>query len=329
MSLDTVSLANDAVMPFSVNFNVGGGGSVAMDGTVAAFPEVRVDAKAKIDALGLPIANPYLGVTTYLQLKSGVLGIDGHVVSNPQELFAFDGQLQLTELDVVREGAEDHFLGLKRLDLNGLTVSMAQRRVDISRGEITGAFARIYISKDRVLNLSELTRPVSEVPATTTAATPAATEASPTEPPWGFKLARLEVVDADVDFADESLPIPFKRSISALNGNIGIFDIASRSPTKIALEGQVGEFGQLKVSGRCARSTRHRIPTSRQFVNVEMPGASPYVIRFAGHKVASGKLDLKLHYVLRDGILDGDHKIVLRDFELGEKVPYPDALDLP
>jgi hypothetical protein len=60
-----------------------------------------------------------------------------------------------------------------------------------------------------------------------------------------------------------------------------------------------------------------------------MPGASPYVIRFAGHKVASGKLDLKLHYVLRDGILDGNHKIVLRDFALGEKVPYPDALDLP
>ena len=50
-----------------------------------------------------------------------------------------------------------------------------------------------------------------------------ATEAAPTEPPWGFKLARLKVVDADVDFADESLPIPFKRSISALNGNIGTF----------------------------------------------------------------------------------------------------------
>ena len=108
-------------------------------------------------------------MTTYLQLNSGALGIDGHLVSNPQELFGFDGQLQLTELDVVREGAEDHFLGLKRLDLNGLTVSMAQRRVDISRGELTGAFARIYISKDRVLNLSELTRPVAEAPATATA----------------------------------------------------------------------------------------------------------------------------------------------------------------
>jgi hypothetical protein len=60
-----------------------------------------------------------------------------------------------------------------------------------------------------------------------------------------------------------------------------------------------------------------------------MPGASPYAIRFAGHKVASGKLDLDLHYVLRKGMLEGQHKIILRDFELGEKVDYPDALDLP
>ncbi len=108
---------------------------------------MRVDAKAKIDALGLPIVNPYLNATTYLQLKSGALGIEGHLVSNPEELFGFDGQLQLADLDVGREGADDHFLGLKRFDLNGLTVSMAHRRVDIARGELVGAFARIHISQ--------------------------------------------------------------------------------------------------------------------------------------------------------------------------------------
>jgi uncharacterized protein involved in outer membrane biogenesis len=329
VSLDTFSLADNAVMPFSAHFDVDGGGSIAVDGTLTALPEVRVDATAKIDALGLSIANPYLGLTTYLQLKSGALGIDGHVVSNPQELFGFDGRLQLTELDVGREGADDHFLGLKRFDLNGLTVSMAQHRVDIARGELVGAFARIHISKDRVLNLSELTRPAPEEPPIAVA--PAATtESVSAEPSWGFKMARLKVVDADVDFADESLPIPFQRSISALSGNIGIFDTASRSPTQITLEGQVGEFGQLKVSGALrALDPTQNTDITAQFVNIDMPGASPYVIRFAGHEVASGKLDLKLHYVLRDGILDGDHKIVLRDFALGEKVPYPDALDLP
>ncbi len=329
VSFDTFVMTNGATMPFKVGFNVEGGGAVAVDGTMVAAPELKIDAKVKIDALALPIINPYLDVTTYLQLKSGLLSIDGQVVSSPQEMFGFDGQLQLMNLDVGRESAADHFLGLKRFDLNGLTVSMAHRRVDIARGELEGAFAIIHISKDRVLNLSELTRPATaDAPVASPAPPPSV--ASAAEPPWRFKLARLKVVNADVDFADESLPIPFKRSISALNGTIGTFDIASKSPTQVALEGQVGEFGQLKVSGALrALDPTQNTDITAQFTNVEMPGASPYVIRFAGHKVASGKLDLKLHYVLHDGMLDGNHKIVLRDFELGEKVDYPDALDLP
>ncbi|HET6473453.1 MAG TPA: DUF748 domain-containing protein, partial [Pseudomonadales bacterium] len=63
--------------------------------------------------------------------------------------------------------------------------------------------------------------------------------------------------------------------------------------------------------------------------NLDMPGASAYAIRFAGRKVQSGRLDMDMNYTLRNGILDGKHKIVVRDFQLGEKVPYPEALNLP
>ncbi len=83
----------------------------------------------------------------------------------------------------------------------------------------------------------------------------------------------------------------------------------------------MGEYGELNLSGHLrALDPLRDTDVSATFRNVEMPAASPYVIQFAGHKVASGKLDLDLHYVLRKGILDGQHKIILRDFELGEKV---------
>jgi len=60
-----------------------------------------------------------------------------------------------------------------------------------------------------------------------------------------------------------------------------------------------------------------------------VPSFSPYSIPFAGRKIASGRLDLKLGYKVRDSQLAGENSIVLRDFELGEKVPHPDAIDLP
>jgi hypothetical protein len=160
-------------------------------------------------------------------------------------------------------------------------------------------------------------------------AQPAATQTS-AETPWAVKLARLKVTNADADFTDESLPVPFHRAISSINGGIDALDSVSRSPSQVSLTGQVGEYGSLRVSGHLrALDPLSDTDIVASFKNVEMPGASPYAIRFAGHKVASGKLDLDLHYKLNKGILDGQHKIVLRDFALGEKVDYPDALDLP
>ncbi len=333
ISLDGLTLADAAVMPFTLRFDVDGGGAVALEGKLTALPEVLVDATADIDAIALNLLNPYLRADTFVQLASGSLSVDGHVVSNPQEPFGFDGALQLADLEVQREGLTQRFAGLKRLDLKGITASTARRKVDIARGELTAPFAKVHISRDRVLNLSNIARAESDAPAVETEETPAPTDAvaaDPNEKPWGIGLARLKIVDGDADFTDESLPLPFHRAISKMHGGIDALDSLSSAPTRISLTGQVGEYGEFRLSGH-VRALDPLLDTdlSASFKNVEMPGASPYVIRFAGHKVASGKLDLDLHYVLRKGILDGQHKIVLRDFELGEKVDSPDALDLP
>ena len=323
VSLDGFTLAPDAAMPFTLNFNVDGGGAAALSGTLTAFPAVRVDTKVAVTALALAAINPYLNVGTYLQIGSGAIGVDAHVVSNPDETFGLDGQVHLVDLQVKRDGTEGRFVDLKRLDLKGITLSNTHRRVDIARADIDGAYVRVDISKDRVVNLANVTREV-DAPA------PAAAAAAPPEAPWTIKLGRLKIRHSDADFSDESLPVPFSRSITALTGGINTLDTASRAATQLNLEGQVGEFGQLDVSGtlRVFDPLADTDITAR-FKNIELPAASPYAIRFAGHKVASGKLDLDLHYLLRKGILDGKHKIVLRDFALGEKVDYPDALDLP
>ncbi len=335
-SLDKFTSADGAAMPFALNFTVDGGGKVALNGTLTALPDVRVDAKSQISGLALNVANPYLHTETYLQLPSGTLDVDGHLVSNADELFGFDGALTLANLEMQREGVSDRFAGLKHLGLTGIKLSTTHREIDIARAELDSAFTRVHIFKDRTLNLAEVMR--SDVPpaAGTKAASDikagasVSTEPAPDEKPWAVKLARLHVANADADFTDESLPIPFHRAISSIDGGIDLFDTASQAPTKLKLEGGVGKYGEMRLSGH-VRALDPLLDTdiTASFKNVEMPGASAYAIRFAGHKIASGKLDLDLHYVIRKGILDGSHKIVLRDFELGEKVPYPDALNLP
>jgi hypothetical protein len=92
----------------------------------------------------------------------------------------------------------------------------------------------------------------------------------------------------------------------------------------------VDEFGAVQVSGTVtpldpAANTDIRVA----FENVDMPKFSAYSIPFAGQEIASGRLDLDLGYTIKEGALVGENNVVLRDFELGEKVEHPGAMSLP
>ena len=65
------------------------------------------------------------------------------------------------------------------------------------------------------------------------------------------------------------------------------------------------------------------------FRNVDMVPASPYAMKFAGYRIAEGKISLDLRYRVRDRKLEGDNKIVIDKLTLGERVDSPDALKLP
>jgi hypothetical protein len=52
-------------------------------------------------------------------------------------------------------------------------------------------------------------------------------------------------------------------------------------------------------------------------------------MKFAGYKIAEGKISLDLKYKVRDSKLEGDNHIVIDQLKLGERVDSPDALKLP
>jgi hypothetical protein len=138
------------------------------------------------------------------------------------------------------------------------------------------------------------------------------------------------VSDAAADFADRSLPLPFDAKIAALNGEISTIATTSSEPSTVKMEGSVDEFGRVQVSGTVtpldpAANTDIRVA----FENVDMPKFSAYSIPFAGQEISSGRLDLDLGYAISEGALVGENRVVLRDFELGDKVEHPGAMSLP
>jgi len=60
-----------------------------------------------------------------------------------------------------------------------------------------------------------------------------------------------------------------------------------------------------------------------------MVSISPYTMKFAGYKIAQGRMSLDLRYTVRNGQLEGTNRIIVDNLTLGERVESPDALKLP
>ncbi|MDA0689571.1 MAG: DUF748 domain-containing protein, partial [Proteobacteria bacterium] len=66
-----------------------------------------------------------------------------------------------------------------------------------------------------------------------------------------------------------------------------------------------------------------------RFSNIDLPGATPYAIKFAGREVDAGTIGLRLEYTLENQNLVANNRMTLNDLELGDEIDYPDAMDLP
>jgi uncharacterized protein involved in outer membrane biogenesis len=344
--LENMSLEEDAELPVKVAFNVArpvsndasNAGTFALDGKLTVLPAVRFTGHAKLDGLDLTLARPYVTAYSYLALESGAVGLEGELASTPEELFSYDGNLVVNDLSVVSGPEPTRLVAWKRLALGGIAVRMDEQRAEVADIVLDKPYSRVHIAKDGTINLAQVmkTNDSTEGSVPTDAGSqPAAPESGEplvvAEPkPWTVKVGRTRVTNGEMSYTDENLPIPFAIAMHQLAGELGTFDTTSRAPARLSLEGGVGEFGVAKIKGALQPLDFERSTTiDGKFENISMPNASPYAIRFAGHKIASGKLDLRVQYEVKQGQLKGDHRIVLRDFALGEKVDYPDALDLP
>src|SRR5690606_35180811 len=131
-------------------------------------------------------------------------------------------------------------------------------------------------------------------------------------------------------FADFSLPLPFAVHMQELAGDVSTVSTRSNVPARLSLEGQVDDYGLASISGQLRPLDFASLTEiDMSFRNLDIPSMSPYVIKFAGRRIDDGAMDVDLAYRINDSQLNGHNSLVLRDLELGERVPHPEALDLP
>ncbi|PKB20158.1 DUF748 domain-containing protein [Janthinobacterium sp. 64] len=331
LSLHNVSNDMKQALPFELGVGLREGGLLTANGKFVPGTGA-VDAQLNLKQLALAPVQPLLAQHVKLKLAGGTLSGSGRLTTGGGAPKApkvrYEGGVDIAGL-VLNETDGKRFASWKSVRTDKLTASVGPDFVDIPELRVVEPNAQLIIENDRSLNAQRLLVKTPE-PATAAAAAPAATATPATEAAFPVRVRRVRLQNAKLDFADLSLRPQFAAKIYELNGVVTGLSTKRDARSQIELDGRIDEFGLARVRGQLNPfAPTDNTDLNVVFKNVDMVSASPYTMKFAGYKVAEGKISLDLQYKVRNRQLDGTNQIVLDKLTLGERIDSPDALKLP
>ncbi|MGO2453219.1 DUF748 domain-containing protein [Pseudomonas taetrolens] len=328
LNLDLKNFDSLNQSPFSLKLDTGIGkqGKLTASGDVNLSP---ISAKLKVTTkdIDLRVAQAYIDPFVRLELRSGMLGSDLAVdLTNVEPLaFTVDGQVQVDQLHTLDTLKNRDFLKWQRLVLENLKYQHGDS-LSMSRVNLTQPYVRFMINDDRTTNVDDLLIPQPANSGSTSAAKPAATQ----DKPLGIHVGGIVINNGSANFADFSLTPNFATAVQQLNGQIGTIDSRQAKPASVNIAGKVDRYAPVTIKGSVNPfDPMASLDIATSFKRVELTTLTPYSGKFAGYRIRKGRLNLDLHYLITNGQLKAENKVVVEQLQLGEKVDSPDAVNLP
>lgn len=312
--------------PISTSLSIDSGGEIEFAGQLQALPSLELESTLDLSGIAITAIQPYVNEYAFLELESGNLDLDADLAVGSDEPFSFNGSVAIRDVEISDQQLSETIFSMASLGIDAMSLSLANKELDISEIALENFFARVLINEDGSSNIGRSIRPSEETLTADAGADTSAGDASP----LAITVGRLSLQNASANFTDRNLPLPFDANIQNLNGTVQGFASNSSQATDINLEGQVDEFGLVQIASSLNPfNFTQQSQIDVDFSNIDMPSMTPYVIKFAGREIAEGKVDVGLSYQLLEGELIANNQVVLSALQLGERVEQPDAMDLP
>jgi outer membrane protein OmpA-like peptidoglycan-associated protein len=330
-----------AAVPARLGLRVRQGGVLRVEGKLVPG-KGALDAQVNLSGLNLAPAQPYIGQAANVVLVSGQAGSQGRL--KVADKIAYQGGFSVANLLVNEAETGNRLLAWNSLASRELSAS--PEAVEIGEVKVDGLGLKLVIHKDKTLNLAQLMKKPAETPAviaseakqSSAVPEPAGSprhsvprdDGTAAKPGMRFTVERVTVAANEMDFADESLALPFGTRIHALKGTINGISLVKGKAAQLELDGQVDDYGLARAVGQIDFLD----PTGYTdikvvFRNVEMARLTPYSATFAGRKIESGKLSLDLEYKIKERQLQGENQVIMNKLTLGERVESATAKNLP
>lgn len=329
--------APGAKLAIDTRIGIDGEGTFAARGTLE--PEASAAAfDLELAKLDLRPFQPYLDRYTLMTLTSGRLGLKGHLDlkrgANDALQPDFRGKVEVTALRTIDNALEQDFLRWERLTLNDLDYQGARNRLTIREVAARRPYARVIIASDGTVNISTVLQKEAVAPTEeageTRAASAADAGAAKSAKPLFVRIGVVRLDRMSANFADYSLQPNFATGIEELNGKVTGLSSDPDSRAKVDLDGKVDAYAPVTIDGEVNYLSADAYTDLKlKFDNMELTTFTPYSGKFAGYRIEKGKLSVDLNYHVENRQLKADHRFVLDQLTLGERVESKDALSLP
>lgn len=315
------------------------------NGTIAAeiaasFSPPTADVHLSFSNLDLGTLDPYLEPKLNVFILGSRLGLDGdiHLRTPENELpqVTFAGDAWLDDFRTVDGVTAQDLLRWNSLRFNGIDANLNPPSVSIKEVALDKAYADVVIETNHTINLLTALHPAETgAPLTTNvvvAATPNsdATNAATSTLPK-ISIANIAIATNSIlSFTDRSLTPHVHLTIRQMGGTIAGVSSEELQHADVNLHGAVDGVGPVDITGQInpfsGTETNHLQILVK---DVDLTPMSPYAVKFAGYRIAMGKLNMDLVYNLVGQKLQSKNVITLDQFTFSEHVNSPDATHLP
>jgi Domain of Unknown Function (DUF748) len=303
----------------------------------ASFSPPTADINLALTNLDLGTLDPYLESKLNLLILDSKLGLTGRIhLRTPKKQLSevtFQGDARLDDLHTADGAMGEDLLKWDSLRMNGIAANLNPPIVSIKEIAVDNAYARVIVETNKAINLLTALRPASinaiaETNAPAVAKNPATTNAASSFPK--ISIASIVVSNAQINFTDRSLTPNVNLAIQQAGGTIDGISSEELQHADVNLHALVDGVGPADITGHINPFSGSQTNEIKIFVkDMDLTPTSPYSGKFAGYRIARGKLNLDLTYDLVGKKLESKNVITLDQFTFGEKVDSPDATHLP
>ena len=314
-----------------------------------SFSPPTADIQFDLDRLDFGPLDPYLEPKLNLFIPGSEFGLRGRIqlhtpVGQLPEI-SFQGDTWLDGFRAVDGSMGDDLLKWDSVRISGIDANLNPLGVAIKEIALNNVTASLVIETNHTINLLNALRPAgsnaladTNAPATTNetkAATVAntsatATNAAPASPLPPISISSIVISNAAASFTDRSFSPNVNIAIQQFSGEIAGISSTEPRHADVTLHATVDGVGPIDIVGHINPFSGTATNDLKiTFKDVDLTPTSPYSGKFAGYRIAEGKLNLDLAYNLVGRKLESKNVITLDRFTFGEKVESPDATHLP